>query len=305
MKIIKFLTLSFFAVIVFMLPAGAASNGRTAVPFIEMPSGARYIAMGGAGTAIADDSNAMYWNPGLLGVNEMNCIDLMHSMYIEETFYDYASVMYKVGDNHGIGLLVQYFSYGNIETFDNNGNSTGDINPYDIAAALGYGIDIKGFGIGVSAKVIQSKIVNTATAFAVDMGISFPPLLNDSLYFGLAAANFGDGITYDKEKEELPETVRFGLGYYITDELLLAADVGYVKYRDIYGAAGLEYSLMLGYETALYFRGGYNTISDSDGITGLTAGAGFEYKSFIIDYAFVPLGELDNTHRVSLTFYWY
>ena len=43
---------------------------------------------------------------------------------------------------------------------------------------------------------------------------------------------------------------------------------------------------------------------DTDGYSGLSAGAGFKTSSYGIDYAFVPFGALGNTHRFSVTFYW-
>jgi hypothetical protein len=50
----------------------------------------------------------------------------------------------------------------------------------------------------------------------------------------------------------------------------------------------------------LYLRAGYQTGYDN---RGLSAGAGFVYKEFRIDYAFVPYqSDLGNSHRFSLTY---
>ncbi len=305
MKKIRIILLSLAVLMPFAALSYAASKGTTGVPFLEMQAGARYIGMGGAGTAIADDSTVMFWNPGLLGKITAHHIDLMHSVYLEDTFYDYASVMYKVTKSQGLGLSVQYFSYGNLDGFDKDSASTGSMNPADLAVAIGYGVNIKGFGIGLSGKFIQSEVTSSAETFALDFGLSFPNLFNDNLYWGVAAANIGSGIKYDKVTEDLPATYRFGAGFYITDYLLAAADLGFVKNRDMYAALGAEYALHLGDAMAAYFRAGYNTVSDTDGITGLTAGFGFGYKTFLINYAFVPFGDLGNTHRLSLTYFWF
>ena len=51
-------------------------------------------------------------------------------------------------------------------------------------------------------------------------------------------------------------------------------------------------------------RAGYNMnrASDLDALAGLSAGAGLDLRSFRLDYAWVPFGELGLTNRVSLGF---
>lgn len=283
--------------------SNAASNGTTALPFLEMGAGARYIAMGGAGTAIADDSTAMYWNPALMAKTDIISIDLMHTIYVEDTFYDYASVVMPVGAFSSVGLSVQYFSSGDIDTFDSDGYSTGKATPYDLAVAAGYAANIKGFGLGLTVKFIQSQIESTAQAYAFGFGLSTPDLLNDKLRLGVSASNISSGIKYDKKTEKLPLTVRLGAGFYLLDNLILTADLGKVTDHDIYFAGGGEYLLKINNETGIYFRTGYNTIPDTEELSGFSAGMGIEYRSMIIDYAFVPMGNLGDTHRISLTLF--
>jgi len=282
----------------------AASNGTTALPFLEMGAGARYIGMGGVGTAIADDANTVYWNPGLIVKAGINAVDFMHTLYTEETSYSYAGLIMMINDTNAFGVSAQYFSAGDIKTFDDTGGATGSINPYDAAVSLAYSVDIKGFGIGASAKFIQSQIVNTANSFAFSAGVSLPDFVDERLKIGAAVTNVGAGITYDQEKEKLPTCVRAGAGFYVTDNLLIAADVGKVLDSDIYAAAGLEYTLGINDELSLALRGGYNTIAESEELSGASAGLGIEYRSLVLDYAFVPMGNLGNTHRISLTFFW-
>src|SRR5579885_570662 len=47
--------------------ASAAGVGTTGAQFLQSGVGARPLAMGSAFTAVADDANAIYWNPGALG----------------------------------------------------------------------------------------------------------------------------------------------------------------------------------------------------------------------------------------------
>ncbi|MBI4218121.1 MAG: hypothetical protein HY610_03305, partial [Elusimicrobia bacterium] len=51
-------------------------------------------------------------------------------------------------------------------------------------------------------------------------------------------------------------------------------------------------------------RLGYNSRTTSDldkGFSSLSAGAGYSWKGYGIDFAWVPFGNLGNTYRVSLT----
>ena len=55
----------------------------------------------------------------------------------------------------------------------------------------------------------------------------------------------------------------------------------------------------------LALRVGYQAnLADNQiqGLTGLTAGIGVTYEGLGLDYAYLPYGDLDNTHRISLSY---
>jgi hypothetical protein len=67
--------------------------------------------------------------------------------------------------------------------------------------------------------------------------------------------------------------------------------------------------LQLGAEDTLFsllaLRAGYQfNLSNPDlsGLTGLTAGFGFSLRQFMLDYAYLPFGELGASHRFSVTY---
>ncbi|MCL2800113.1 MAG: PorV/PorQ family protein [Endomicrobia bacterium] len=286
--------------------ANGAAKGTTVLSFLQMPAGARYIAMGGAGTAFVEDSTSMYWNPALLARSGANSVDFMHSTYVEDSSYDYASFEYKLKGVSAIGFAMQYFSYGKVDSYDEFGNETGSINPYDLAISAGYAVNVKGFGIGVSAKMIRSEIVDEVYATALDVGLRLPEMLDNKFLLGFAVTNISEGVKYGEETEKLPMTARLGAAYCITDNLLTAADIGFSYYEDeIYAALGAEYELKLLDSVSMLLRAGYNTMSDIGGVAGLTAGFGIRVKSLMIDYAFVPMGDFGDTHRVSLSYFWF
>jgi len=82
--------------------------------------------------------------------------------------------------------------------------------------------------------------------------------------------------------------------------LVTGLDIAKPKDNDFSIHGGLEYSLA----SAYFLRAGYSITPsnnlDVDGLTNLTGGVGVRLGHFAVDYAFVPFGDLGNTHRISL-----
>jgi hypothetical protein len=72
---------------------------------------------------------------------------------------------------------------------------------------------------------------------------------------------------------------------------------------DPYVSYGLEAILRQKFWTGA-LRVGFNQSRGRgiDGISGLTAGAGFDLDTFRFDYAWIPFGDLGMTNKVSLAF---
>jgi hypothetical protein len=69
-----------------------------------------------------------------------------------------------------------------------------------------------------------------------------------------------------------------------------------------YLGAGTEYTRKLGSSLAVAMRGGYNTVSkDVGGSKGFTLGLGLKYSCYSIDYAYMPLGDIGDINRFSLS----
>jgi hypothetical protein len=278
---------------VFSAPIFAAGGGTTAVPFLTMGVGARALAMGEAATATANDATALYWNPAALLRMETQSATFMHAATLENSAYDYAAYGRTNGESAwGVGL--QYFSAGDVDKTDNTGNNTGSLNPSDIALTGGYARAVNGYGVGVSAKYVQSKLVDTAKTLAADAGVMTPDFWRKKLRFGASLANFGGKIKYDQESAPLPMTLRGGMEVKPLKGLTGALDLVAPKGEDIHLALGGEYRLTMGYDLNLALRGGYNSRQSVGGnAEGLSAGVGFGWNKLTVDYAFVSHGDLD------------
>jgi hypothetical protein len=70
--------ISLLACIAFILPSQVSATKYTA-DFLTKGTGARPLAMGGAFTAVGDDTNTLFFNPGALGLLGGSSFTLMHS----------------------------------------------------------------------------------------------------------------------------------------------------------------------------------------------------------------------------------
>lgn len=276
--------------------------GTTAVPFLTMGVGARALGMGEAATTVSTDATALYWNPGSMVRLENQSVTFMHAATVEETSYDY--VAYARGqESSAWGVGVQYFSAGDVPGTDNSGNETGSMTPQDLAVTGGYARKIHGYGLGISAKYIQSKLVDTAQTVGVDAGALSPQFWGERLRAGLAVSNLGGRITYDDESVSLPLVVRGGVEAKPWKGWTGAVDAVAPKGEDLYWALGGEYRQAVGKGMSLSIRGGYNGRTSAGGnAEGLSVGLGFGWKKLTVDYAFVSHGDLDPSQVVSIEY---
>ena len=277
------------------LPARAAETAA----FLNLGVGARYLAMGGAGTALSDDANALYWNAaGLAGAKREFTVSDMELQ--QSTRLDFAAYAQPV--KYGtFAVGGTYLSQRAIEGRDLNGHPTGGFSAADADLALAYGLGTELADVGASVKFVQSHIGSAqATTVAADLGAQ---RRFGNVVLGAALRNLGPGMKFDSETDDLPARLavgaayKFEKGHALTAELTDAPRAG--------GAAvgfGGEFKAMpnvflrAGYTTQTAIAGG----SSFDAARGLTLGVGFRADRWTIDYAAVPMGELGSTHRFTL-----
>jgi hypothetical protein len=284
----------------------ADARGTTTASFLKLGVGARAVGMGEAYAAVADDATALYWNPAGLARVGKHSAAFMHAPYLASTFYDYGAYAYRAGA-HGFGAGVQYFSAGRMDQTDVNNTALGSFHPHDVAASLGYayGFSDEGAALGIAAKFIQSKIIESASAAAVDVGLQ-SRVYADRFRLALTATNIGTKMKFEQDSESLPLALRAGSALKLTERWLSSLDIAFPKDNEPYAAIGTEYGWRAGETFTLIGRAGYNsrTSGDISGVTGFSLGLGFSFPRAALDYAFLPYGGLGLTHRISLSFKW-
>ena len=280
-------------------PANTAGDAGTApAQFLKLGVGGKAAGMGEAYSAICADSSAVYWNPAALINGNATSIVLMHTAYLSDLFYDWASLSFALG-NFRIGTGVTYFSGGSVPTYDLLGNSTGSISPYDMSAALSLAYDFGGFGIGVTGKYISLNLGDTASTFTGDAGLFSTFSLNGGAKINAAivVSNFTGSVKFITDTENLPMNLRFGLGIIPLKGLTISGDYNMPSDNAGYYCLGAEIGLGLDQSSKLFLRGGYNNRST---LGGLSLGIGVAFGELSIDYAYIPYSDAGNINRFSL-----
>lgn len=260
------------AMLLLASPALWAQAGAAAVPFLLISPDARASGMGEAGTAIADNINAIFWNPGGLGFLRSRQIALSFSRWLPQfnadLFYSYATAGQYFKELDGtVALNFILMNLGEFVRTDNFGNTLGTFRSNEFTLGVSYGTLIADdLGAGIQLRFIRSNLAPAApgesvagigTSGSFDLGILWKPRqlriagveLDDRLALGLNIQNIGPKMTYRNEADPLPTNLRLGLAVQaVRDEfndLKFAVDVSKLMVRrDSLGSDALPTSFI-------------------------------------------------------------
>ena len=203
----------------------------TAVPFLRISPDARAGGMGDLGVATSPDASAGFWNIGKVAFNESKGgIAATYTPWLKELVNDVylasLSGYYKFADDQAISATLRYFSLGNIQFTDQNGNLNGNGKPREFGIDVGYSRKLTDkFGLGVTVRYINSDLASGApsggntykvgTSVAGDIGLYYDAKnqSGDGFTFGATLTNLGAKIAYTDnadQKDFIP--ANFALG---------------------------------------------------------------------------------------------
>lgn len=310
-------------------PASASEGGTTALPFLSLQQGARPTGMAGAFTALADDINALWWNPAGMARSKMTEVAVSHTAFVEDVTTEYFAVSRPVPAlKGGLGGSLTYMTVPGIEGFDANGVSAGQLTANSYAASLGYAAFLVPgqLSMGVAGKYVgQTLTTEKGTGMAVDFGLQGR---QDKLSAGVSVQNVGPSFKIGNDSTPLPTTVRAGVGYEPNSRVLAAFDfskardggvlphlggevkltqnfqlrAGWQRQENLGSGAGLSF----GFTLLGALGGGASAGGSSDwGGEGTPwwdkANAQIPKTIAAFDYSFTSLGSLSDVHRLSLS----
>jgi hypothetical protein len=324
------------AAIALLLGAGSAraqsKTGTTFGEFIGIGSSARVAAMGNAGTAVGEGIQAVYYNPGVIGSTSGTSIQFTHGFWFADIGYDYAAVLFPMGNIGNAFLSVTSLNSGDIDvrTVEQPLGTGERYSVSNVALGVGYGRQITDrFSAGLQLQYITETIWhNSADAFTISLGSSYR-LSDQGAILGASLLNFGTkaqytgsdlAIQYDPapdvygnnsalpagqstDKFPVPILFRVGLSYpkrlSETSTLLLTVDAAHPSNNTESLSFGWEWQ----WRQAFALRAGYENLAQKDSELGLTAGVGFRTgagpQHFEFDYAWSYHLTLQETHRLT------
>jgi hypothetical protein len=140
---------------------------------------------------------------------------------------------------------------------------------------------------------------NSYSDLSADVGGLWSPSENFSL--GAAYCNLGTDVTGNQQAASLRLGGSYRLGVGTGNQLLLAASTSI----EPQGVNRLQFGLEDMIQSLVALRLGYqDSLADyqAGGLSGMSAGAGFLFSGFALDYAYLPFGELGSTQRLSLSY---
>jgi hypothetical protein len=298
--------------LVFMLFAIATSSVRaqSLVGIFDLGMGARPLAMGGAFTAVADDDNALLYNPaGLAALDELH----FHALF-ESRFSRVSDGSVALAGPH-LGGSLFLLNVGNIPNTDETGRQLGTFayGNFGLIAGAGYRLsDLFGselpLTLGAQLKFLSVSTLPAGSGISVALA---PALLLDlsqidlgflrmhGLRAGLMLQNLlGLPLCYGSGHcEPWALGARLGLAADISTDLTLALDLETSGNIHLGGEWHMQRADLLreGLEE-LALRAGIMTTGN---VFSFTAGFGLAYQNFTLDYAFISHPELGGSHRFS------
>jgi hypothetical protein len=289
-----------------------ASPGTEGAAFLDIPVGGGPAAMGAAYSALATDAYAATINPAGLGFVDSTQFSGQHLAYLDTIHYEYLSFAHPLSRSpscsswlcgpSGIGMSVQYLGSGDIPGFDvdTNGNpvSTGNFSAHYASYNLAYGKEMTDkLSLGLTGKLINAKIDDvSANAYAADLGSMYK--LKPNLTLAATLTNMGTKLKFISEGDSLPSAVHLAAAYQPTSHWLVTTE-------GVYELNGLP-SIHFGGEwhpiEMIALRAGYrtDTTKELSALAGFTTGVGIQVWGQELAYAWVPMGDLGNTHYFSL-----
>jgi len=252
---------------------------------------------------LADDVNSLYWNPSGLVEIKQTQVMAMHSEWLQNIRYEVLSYAQPLDKNNYLGGYVLYLYLNDLERRSADTSSyEGLFGAYDLVVDVAYAFRLdEKLSIGGGVKLISQNIDNKyALGFAGDTGIKYK--ITEELTAGACVQNLGPKISFVNEADNLPFNIGIGLGCKLFDKaLLLGADINFPVETTANLHFGAEYTCVFG-EFSISPKAGFrtDTAKDLGTLAGLTTGLGIGWKSFLLDYAFVPFNDLGNTHQLSL-----
>ncbi len=288
----------------------AASPGADSFSFLNISPYARSAALADATSAYVGDTFSVYSNPAGLAHLQEKSASINHVSHFQGVAYDNLTYIMPYGRG-GVGASLGYLRYSDIPktTFNPSATATGadrftqsgDIDAGDYAASVAWGFrHNSNLALGANFKLVQETLdTKSSVAALFDAGGIYRFPLYRQWRAAAVLQNVGYATKFISETPDVPTRLRGGLFYSPEMWADWSGELVYNLHGNPEVALGGEFS----WQQTAFLRAGYRygfRDAKLGGLTGASLGVGLKAGSFRLDYAFLPFGDLGDSHRISL-----
>jgi hypothetical protein len=284
--------------------ASAQPAESTGADFLLAAPHARTAALNSAFSALADDENAVLFNPAGLPAIAGTTISFTHFASFVDTNYEYVCFAVPLGKLAAGGSILYAYTY-NFNWITGADENRGAVNNYDFLATVsaGYAV-LPDFSAGASVKFFRSEILTYFKyGLAFDAGLRMVLARNPGVYIAFVLQNAGWQTAYERIADAMPVCFRIGMGIKIkaADFLDIEGDIDISRLISSGESSDVGMGIEFGFYDILYAGAGFGLKNSGD---NFSIGAGIKpIKQAKISYAFQPFEGLGLTHRISLDVY--
>lgn len=227
-----------------MLCASISAQAAT----LEPKTGARPLGMA-AFAAVADDINAMNWNPaGLSLLQKQEAMAIYASVY-GDMGQSYLAYAYPTGKYGTIGVDLAFLNYGDMDWRDGSGSDIGTFSRNDYSIYASYGVRLidslsLGLSLGTTSVNMDSIEDSGGTGLGIDLGLMYTVASRAS--FAVYLENMG-GVSVSG-REIARQKIRTGAAV----SILNRPDMGLVLALDVDEQQGKLDTLYSGVEWSIF-----------------------------------------------------
>ena len=297
----------------------------SAANWLKIDNGVRGISMGGSQVASGRGMTGAHYNPASITFIGASEFFYSKSNYLADISHNTLAYGTRLSPTDYFGLHLFYLHSGDMKvTTEAKPDGTGEtFNVTDLSLRLIYGRQLTDrLRIGGALKYIRENIFTAhMQSFVFDLGSNFETGIYGFI-LGMSVSNFGPDVQFHGEgleivvsdttardgklakitkKFSIPLTFRLGIHKDVlggddesTSRLTVSADaINPIDYT-VYGGIGLEYA----WRDMAFIRGGTKLFHDT---AGLSLGGGLKWSMFVVDYAYVNYGILEETHQFGIS----
>ncbi len=207
----------------------------TAVPFMMISPDARSGGMGNLSIAMSPEANDLFGNTAKIPYLKdkrgflINYTPWLKDLGVSDVYLASAGFYKKLNSYSGINSSLRFFSLGNIEFTDDNGQALLSQRPSEFSYDFGYNILLTdALSMGVTLRYIHSRLVQgsygtsgnnykAGNTFAGDISLFYKQNENlEGFHAGLVLSNMGGKVSYSNEQKNkyfIPANIGLGIGY--------------------------------------------------------------------------------------------